>query len=41
MLNVNSVTSFPEVFTVPLGISNPAKAAAAGSVTCHVVELRD
>lgn len=40
MLNVNSVTIFPEVFTVPLGISNPAK-AAAGSVTCRVVELRD
>lgn len=40
-LVVNIVTIFPEFFTVPLSISIPAKAAAAGSVTYNVVDLRN
>ena len=39
-LRVNIVTIFPEFFTVPLGISIPSKAAAAGSVVYNVVDLR-
>lgn len=41
MLTINIVTIFPEFFTAPLGISIPAKAAAAGGVTYRVVDLRD
>ncbi|MFP5353539.1 MAG: tRNA (guanosine(37)-N1)-methyltransferase TrmD [Gemmatimonadota bacterium] len=40
-LRVNIVTIFPEFFHVPLGLSIPAKAAAAGSVEYRVVDLRD
>lgn len=39
-LRVNIVTIFPEFFAVPLGISIPSKAAAAGSVVYNVVDLR-
>lgn len=41
MLTINVVTIFPEFFAAPLGISIPAKAAAAGSVCYRVVDLRD
>jgi tRNA (guanine37-N1)-methyltransferase len=41
MLTINIVTIFPEFFTAPLGISIPAKAAAAGQVTYRVADLRD
>lgn len=41
MLTVNVVTIFPEFFATPLGLSIPARAAAAGSVTYRVVDLRD
>ena len=40
MLTVNVVTIFPEFFTVPLGISIPARAVAAGSVRYNVIDLR-
>lgn len=40
-LRVNIVTIFPDFFHVPLGLSIPAKAAAAGSVAYRVVDLRD
>ena len=38
---INIVTIFPDFFTTPLGLSIPARAAAAGSVTFNVVDLRD
>ena len=41
MLRINIVTIFPEFFAAPLALSIPAKAAAAGSVTYRVVDLRD
>jgi tRNA (guanine37-N1)-methyltransferase len=41
MLTINVVTIFPEFFAGPLGISIPARAAAAGSVVYRVVDLRD
>ena len=41
MLRVNIVTIFPEFFVAPLGLSIPSRAAAAGSVTYRVVDLRD
>ncbi len=41
MLTVNVVTIFPDFFTTPLGLSIPSRAAAAGSVTYNVVDLRD
>ena len=40
MLRINIVTIFPEFFAAPLAISIPAKAAAAGAVEYHVVDLR-
>src|SRR5882757_7554101 len=40
-LRINVVTIFPEFFTGPLGLSIPSRAAAAGSVTYNVVDLRD
>lgn len=40
MLRVSIVTIFPEFFTTPLGLSIPARAAAAGSVSYTVVDLR-
>src|SRR4029079_262984 len=41
MLTVSIITIFPEFFAVPLSLSIPAKAAAAGSVVYRVVDLRD
>src|ERR1043165_9188667 len=41
MLQIRIVTIFPEFFTGPLSLSIPAKAAAAGSVSYRVVDLRD
>ena len=41
MLRVNVVTIFPEFFTTPLGLSIPARAAAAGQVEYRIVDLRD
>ena len=38
---INVVTIFPDFFATPLGLSIPARAAAAGSVTFNVVDLRD
>jgi len=40
MLRINIVTIFPEFFAAPLSLSIPAKAAAAGAVEYHVVDLR-
>lgn len=39
-LRINVVTIFPEFFSAPLSISIPSKAAVAGSVVYHVVDLR-
>ena len=41
MLRIRIVTIFPEFFATPLALSIPARAAAAGSVTYEVVDLRD
>ena len=38
---INVVTIFPEFFVAPLGLSIPSRAAAAGSVSFNVVDLRD
>ncbi|MDQ6718172.1 MAG: tRNA (guanosine(37)-N1)-methyltransferase TrmD [Gemmatimonadota bacterium] len=40
-LRINVVTIFPEFFTGPLALSIPSRAAAAGSVTYNLVDLRD
>jgi tRNA (guanine37-N1)-methyltransferase len=40
-MQINIVTIFPEFFRGPLGLSIPARAAAAGSVTYRIVDLRD
>ncbi|HXE59596.1 MAG TPA: tRNA (guanosine(37)-N1)-methyltransferase TrmD [Gemmatimonadaceae bacterium] len=40
-LRIDIVTIFPEFFAAPLGLSIPARAAAAGGVAYHVVDLRD
>lgn len=40
-LRITIVTIFPEYFRVPLSLSIPAKAEAAGSVEYRVVDLRD
>jgi tRNA (guanine37-N1)-methyltransferase len=40
-VRVDIVTIFPEFFAAPLGLSIPARAAAAGAVTYNVVDLRD
>lgn len=39
-LRINVVTIFPEFFAGPLGLSIPARAAAAGAVTYNLVDLR-
>ncbi len=39
-MRINVVTIFPEFFA-PLGLSIPARAAAAGAVSYHLVDLRD
>jgi tRNA (guanine37-N1)-methyltransferase len=41
MLIIRIVTIFPEFFSAPLALSIPARAAAAGSVTYEVVDLRE
>jgi len=41
MLRVNVVTLFPEIFRTTLGVSIPARAAAAGLVEFRFVQLRD
>src|ERR1051326_1007577 len=41
MLTINVVTIFPEFFHMPLSLSIPARAAAAGGVRYTVVDLRD
>ena len=40
-MRIDIVTIFPEFFAAPLGLSIPARAAAAGAVTYNVVDLRD
>jgi len=40
-LKVNVVTIFPEFFAGPLSLSIPSRAAAAGSVSYNIVDLRD
>lgn len=40
-MRVNVVTLFPDFFRGPLGLSIPARAAAAGLVTYNLVQLRD
>lgn len=40
-MKIRVVTIFPEYFHAPLGLSIPARAAAAGSVTYEIVDLRD
>jgi tRNA (guanine37-N1)-methyltransferase len=40
-LRIDIVTIFPEFFAAPLGLSIPARAAAAGAVSYNVVDLRD
>jgi tRNA (guanine37-N1)-methyltransferase len=40
-VRINVVTIFPDFFAGPLGLSIPARAAAAGAVTYRVVDLRD
>lgn len=40
MLAISVVTIFPEFFSGPLGLSIPARAAAAGAVSYRVVDLR-
>lgn len=41
MLTINVITIFPDFFTAPLGLSIPARAAAAGAVRYRVIDLRD
>ena len=40
-LKINVVTIFPEFFAGPLGLSIPSRAAAAGSVSYNLVDLRE
>ncbi|MBK7835040.1 MAG: tRNA (guanosine(37)-N1)-methyltransferase TrmD [Gemmatimonadetes bacterium] len=40
-LRITIVTIFPDFFRIPLELSIPSKAAAAGSVEYRVVDLRD
>src|SRR5437763_385631 len=40
-LRINVITIFPEFFAGPLGLSIPSRAAAAGSVTYNIVDLRN
>lgn len=41
MLKINIVSIFPDFFTGPLGLSIPKRAAEAGLVAYHCVDLRD
>ena len=40
-MKINVVTIFPDFFAAPLGLSIPARAEAAGSVSYTIVDLRD
>lgn len=40
MLRINLISIFPDFFTGPLGLSIPKRAAEAGLVTYHCVDLR-
>jgi tRNA (guanine37-N1)-methyltransferase len=40
-MRINVVTIFPDFFQSPLGLSIPARAAAAGLVEYRIVDLRD
>lgn len=40
-LRISIVTIFPEFFAAPLGLSIPARAAAAGGASYRVIDLRD
>ena len=40
-MRINIVTIFPDFFAGPLGLSIPARAAKAGLVDYHLVDLRD
>ncbi|MBA3403399.1 MAG: tRNA (guanosine(37)-N1)-methyltransferase TrmD [Gemmatimonadaceae bacterium] len=40
-MRINVITIFPEFFVAPLGLSIPARAAAAGGVEYKIVDLRD
>jgi tRNA (guanine37-N1)-methyltransferase len=40
-LRIDVVTIFPEFFAAPLALSIPARAAAAGSVSYNIIDLRD
>jgi len=40
-LTINIVSIFPDFFAVPLSLSIPSRAAAAGSVRFNLVDLRD
>lgn len=40
MLTVNLISIFPDFFTSPLGLSIPKRAAEAGLVTYHCIDLR-
>jgi tRNA (guanine37-N1)-methyltransferase len=40
-MRINVVTLFPDFFRGPLGLSIPARAAAAGLVSYNLVQLRD
>ena len=40
-MRIDIITIFPEFFSAPLGLSIPARAAAAGAVTYNVVDLRN
>ena len=40
-LKISVVTIFPEFFAGPLSLSIPSRAAAAGSVTYNIIDLRD
>ena len=41
MLRITVITIFPDFFSSPLGLSIPARAAAAGLVSYRLVDLRD
>ena len=40
-VKINVVTIFPEFFAGPLSLSIPSRAAAAGSVSYNIIDLRD
>lgn len=40
-MRITIITIFPEYFTIPLSLSIPAQAAAAGSVEYRIVDLRE